>query len=129
MLPVKAKEALREDMGRRAMELIAYSRHPTLTVPDLLALIVLAASAVYFGWNTLDFARHGWVLDPQTTVFSWGMLCLFMLSSWATFHTRWTQRAAARLRSLQDVVGQQIAEEAGDCYVLRTEHPCSAEHS
>jgi signal transduction histidine kinase len=122
-LPEKAKEALREDMGRRAMELIAYSRYPTLTVSDLLTLTAFVASAIYFGWITIDFARTGWALDWQAVVLSWGLLSLFMLTSWATFHARWTDRAAARLRLLQSDVGQQVAEESGR--LLRVGHRVS----
>jgi len=122
-LPEKAKEALREDMGRRAMELIAYSRYPTVTMSDLLALTAFVVSAIYFGWITIDFARNGWAVDPPAVGLSWVLLSLFMLTSWATFHARWTDRAAARLRLLQSDIGPQVAEESGR--LLRVGHRVS----
>ncbi|MFI5731057.1 hypothetical protein ACIA49_13110 [Kribbella sp. NPDC051587] len=109
-LPEDAKNAMREDMGRRALVLIGYSRYPVMTLSDIFAGIGLLLCSGFWSYACWEYVHRGF--NPETTYFSFGMSAFGIALTYSTGHARWTDRAGHRIRHLEHTVDRAQAVEA-----------------
>ena len=109
-LPPHVQEQMREDVGRRTLHLIAITRHPVLTLADLLSLagflLVVALGIGNAVANLTDDDRN-W----DGTVGALFAVPVFGAAAWGAFHQGWTRRGLARLQYTEEQLGTVDAAE------------------
>ncbi|HEX3244679.1 MAG TPA: hypothetical protein VHX16_04675 [Chloroflexota bacterium] len=109
-LPDEAQDELREEIRRRTFQLVAYIRYPTLTRPEILALLamlLITAASVAAVW---DMHRVGQEPNQNPLLVS-GFWVALMASCWVFFLHSWVERSANRVGYIQRRLGVEQARE------------------
>jgi hypothetical protein len=109
-LPQPAAEAMRTEIARRTWLLIAYTRHPSVVLLDVLMALGVIAGMAGVTYVCLRLPN----LLPEyrvTAPFVLGITVLSTLASWLELHRSWCKRASARIAYLESVLGRDEATE------------------
>jgi hypothetical protein len=116
-LPTRAWRALKDDMERRTLLLVGYSRYPSVTLYDVLGILGAILSIGGVVYTCVDLEKNGLANNPFPSLPS-GIIFLMLMNSWLLgFHVPWSHRAAKRILYMKAHLGEDEAK--ADAQTLR----------